>query len=89
MTPAANSTVSSPVNVAIRFSEPLEPKFSQITVTNSGGHVVNKEAPVCSADKLTLTVALPQLAPGIYAVNWVGVSADTHRSQGVYKFTVK
>jgi methionine-rich copper-binding protein CopC len=36
-----------------------------------------------------MSVALPKLPPGVYTVNWVAVSVDTHRSQGEYKFTVK
>jgi methionine-rich copper-binding protein CopC len=89
MTPAADSTVSSPAKIAIRFSEAIEPKFSSITVTDAAGHVVTKEPAVCAADKLNMTLALPALAPGVYTVNWVAVSVDTHRSQGNYKFTVK
>ena len=89
MMPAANSTVQSPANVTIHFSEALEPKFSMITLTDATGHVVNKESSMVGADAKIMTLPLPTLAPGIYTVNWVGVAADTHRSQGDYKFTVK
>lgn len=89
MTPAADSTVTAPPNVTIKFSGALEPKFSMITVTDASGHVVNKEASVVGADAKVMTVGLPPLAPGVYTVHWVGVSTDTHRSQGDYKFTVK
>lgn len=89
MTPAADSTVSAPANVTIKFSGALEPKFSMITVTNASGHVVNKEASTVGSDSKVMTVALPPLPPGVYSVHWVGVSTDSHRSQGDYKFTVK
>lgn len=89
MTPAADSTVSAPASVTINFSGALEPKFSMITVTNAAGHVVNKEASTVGSDSKVMTVALPPLPPGMYTVHWVGVSTDTHRSQGDYKFTVK
>lgn len=89
MTPAADSTVSSPQNVTIRFSGALEPKFSVITVTDAKGHIANKETSMVGADTKVMTVSLPPLAPGIYTVHWVGVSTDTHRSQGEYKFTVR
>lgn len=89
MTPAVDSTVSSPSIVTIHFSGALEPKFSMISVTNASGHVVNKEASSVGADTKVMTVDLPPLAPGVYTVHWVGVSTDTHRSQGEYKFTVK
>ena len=90
MMPAVDSTVGTPESVTIHFSGALEPKFSLITVTDASGHVVNKEPSVVSAaDGKVMTVALPKLAPGVYTVHWVGVSTDTHRSQGDYKFTVK
>ena len=89
MTPAADSTVSAPHDVTITFSGALEPKFSMITVTNAEGHVVNKEASAVGEGAKVMTVALPPLTPGVYTVHWVGVSTDTHRSQGDYKFTVK
>ena len=89
MMPAANETVSSPEMVMIHFTEAVEPKFSQITVTDASGHVVNKEASVVSSDAKMISVALPKLAAGVYTVNWVAVAVDSHRSQGDYKFTVK
>ena len=89
MTPAADSTVSAPATVTIKFSGALEPKFSMITVTNAEGHVVNKEGSAVGGDSKVMTVAVPPLPPGVYTVHWVGVSTDTHRSQGDYKFTVK
>jgi copper resistance protein C len=89
MMPAADATVASPKSIMIHFSGALEPKFSTITVTNAEGHVVNKEQSVISDENKVMTVALPTLTPGVYTVHWVGVSVDTHRSQGDYKFTVK
>lgn len=89
MMPAADSTVSAPDAIMIHFSEPLEPKFSSISVSDAGGHVINKEPAVCAPDAKSMSVKVPALKPGVYTVDWVGVSTDTHRSQGAYKFTVK
>jgi methionine-rich copper-binding protein CopC len=89
MMPTADETVSSPEMVMMHFSEAVEPKFSQITVSDASGHVVNKEASVVSSDAKMISVALPKLAAGVYTVNWVAVAVDSHRSQGDYKFTVK
>lgn len=90
MTPAPDSTVEAPASVVMHFSGDMEPKFSSITVSNASGHVVNVEASsVASDDKKLMSVTLPKLAPGVYTVNWVAVSVDTHRSEGEYKFTVK
>lgn len=89
MSPAADATISAPDSVTIHFTGALEPKFSAITVTDATGHVVNKESSIVGADNKMMSVPLPMLMPGIYTVHWVGVSVDTHRSQGEYKFTVK
>jgi methionine-rich copper-binding protein CopC len=89
MMPTENETVSSPEMVMMHFSEAVEPRFSQITVSDASGHVVNKEASVVSSDAKMISVALPKLAAGVYTVNWVAVAVDSHRSQGDYKFTVK
>ena len=88
-TPAANSTVSAPKEVSIKFSGALEAKFSKITVTDASGKTVNTAASAVGADTKVMTVALPTLTPGVYTVHWVAVSTDSHRSQGDYKFTVK
>jgi copper resistance protein C len=89
MMPAPNTTVHAPANVTIHFNGALEPKFSKITLADAAGHMVSKDPSVVGADTKTMTLPLPALDPGIYTVNWVGVSVDTHREQGNYKFTVK
>jgi methionine-rich copper-binding protein CopC len=89
MMPAADSTGASPASVMIHFSAAVEPKFSLVTVTDATGHVVNKDASVVAGDAKSISLAMPTLAPGVYIVNWVAVSVDSHRSQGEYKFTVK
>ena len=89
MMPAADATVSAPEMVMIHFTGAVEPKFSAITVTDATGHVVNKDASVVASDAKMISVALPKLPAGVYTVNWVAVSVDSHRSQGGYKFTVK
>lgn len=90
MTPTSDSTVDAPASIVMHFTGDMEPKFSSITVSNATGHVVNAEASaVASGDKKLMSVTLPKLPPGVYTVDWVAVSVDTHRSQGEYKFTVK
>ena len=89
--PSAGSTVTTTQNtVAIDFDEGVEPAFSSITVTDALGKVVsNGKAAIDPANNKHLSVALNPLAPGIYAVAWVAVATDGHRTQGHYTFTVK
>ena len=89
MTPAPDSTIDPPDSIVMHFSGDLEPKFSSITLVNATGHVVNvAQSVVSSSDAKLMTLALPKLPGGVYTVSWVGVSVDSHRSQGDYKFTI-
>jgi methionine-rich copper-binding protein CopC len=88
--PAAGSTVAvAPASVVLAFSERLEPRFSQVTVTDAAGASVT-DGPMHGdpGDAERLEVPLRKLAPGTYTVNWRAVSVDTHRTRGSYRFTV-
>jgi copper resistance protein C len=89
--PSAGATVSaSQKTVAIDFDDGLEPAFSSITVTDAQGHAATSgKAEVDASNRKHMSVALAPLTPGIYAVAWVAVAADGHRTQGHYAFTVK
>ncbi|KND56327.1 Protein yobA precursor [Candidatus Paraburkholderia kirkii] len=88
--PGPGATVGAPREVAIDFSEALEPTFSKLIVTDAGGTQVNTAKSVADAnDRKHMSVALGNLAPGVYKVQWTAVAADGHRTQGHYNFTVK
>jgi methionine-rich copper-binding protein CopC len=90
MAPDTNATVDAPASVVMHFSGPLEPKFSSITVSNATGHVVHTTSSVVAPDDAKLmTLTLPKLPAGVYTVDWVAVSTDTHRMTGTYTFTIK
>ena len=89
-TPAAGGTMqAAPTEVMLRFSEKLEPKFSSAVVRDSAGKQVNKaDATVDQADRMIMRVVLPPLEPGVYKVEWRVMSADTHKVDGDFTFTV-
>jgi hypothetical protein len=88
--PAPNATVSAPTQVTIHFSEPLEPAFSKITLTDANrGAAVAGASEVDPQDKKTMHLAVQTLAPGRYTVHWNAVASDGHRTHGDYAFTVK
>ena len=89
--PSAGSTVPvSQKDVAIDFDEGVEPAFSSIAVTDAkGSSVTNGKAVVDQANNKHLSVALQALTAGTYAVAWVALATDGHRTQGHYSFTVK
>jgi hypothetical protein len=90
MFPAPDSTGPTPTKISITFSEPIEPKFSSIKLTDMAGKSVDPEASApAPGDSRTLTLAVPSLPAGIYVVHWVNVSVDGHHLQGSYKFIVR
>jgi methionine-rich copper-binding protein CopC len=88
--PAVGSEVSgSPPAVVLTYSEPVEPLFSAIQVTDSNGARVEQGATTAVQDGRVLEVKLKTLAPGIYTVAWHVTSVDTHKTDGHFTFTVK
>jgi copper resistance protein C len=88
--PRVGSTVRTPPSaVRLWFTEPLEPAFSSVTVTNSANQPVDKkDATVDPAQPTTLQVSLQPIGPGGYTVHWRVVSVDTHVTEGTFAFTL-
>jgi methionine-rich copper-binding protein CopC len=88
--PAVGSTVSgSPPALNLTYTEPVEPLFSTVQVTDAGGNRMEAGKPVPQDDGRVLQVPLKQLPPGVYTVEWHVTSVDTHKTQGHFTFTVK
>lgn len=89
--PAANATVTAPHEITLHFSEKLNPRFSGLALTmpDMKDMAVPVKAAV-SKDGLGLvaTPAAP-LSAGVYKLSWHAVTADTHRTEGVFTFTVR
>lgn len=85
--PAANATVAAPKSLHLQFNEKLEAKFSAADLMTAAG------APVAVTSKAAgegiETTPKAPLAPGAYMVMWHVLSADGHKAQGSYNFTVK
>jgi len=88
--PAVGSKVhGQPAEVTLRFSQPLEPAFSTVTVLDAAGKQVDRmDKRLDRNNASVLRVSLPPLAPGIYRVRWRVLSADTHVSEGDFTFEV-
>ncbi|MGF6922440.1 copper homeostasis periplasmic binding protein CopC [Paraburkholderia sp. 40] len=88
--PAANADAVAPTDLTIHFTEPLEPAFSKITLADASGKPATPGAStVDSADARVMHLALPQLTSGRYAVHWIAVATDGHRTHGDFAFNVK
>ena len=88
---AADSIIDyTPDKIIIWFTEPLEPKFSEIRVLNLKGlQVDNGDSSVDSRDSRIMHVGVPRLAKGSYSVAWKNVSTiDGHSVRGSFIFSV-
>ena len=88
--PSVGSTIqTSPSEVRIRFTENIEAAFSSIQVLDASGKEVDKrDVHLDRSDHAMLHVSLPRLEPGMYKVVWRVVSADTHVTNGSFKFRI-
>src|SRR5271169_3979851 len=85
--PRVGSTVATaPAELALFFSQNLEPAFSSVEVSDASGARVDLGKPKVSAT--TMRVGLKQLPPGTYRVRWQVLSVDTHTTEGSFTFRV-
>src|ERR1700747_249988 len=83
--PRVGSTVpTAPREVALFYTQNLEPAFSSVEVSDANGARVDLGKPTISAS--TMRVGLKQLPPGTYRVRWQVLSVDTHTPQGSFTF---
>lgn len=89
--PVGGTVQASPKEVRIDFSEGVEPAFSGITLTASGGAAVPVGKAVVDPhnDAVMIVKVGKTLPPGTYKVNWHAVAVDTHRTEGNFTFTVQ
>ncbi|MBD1356982.1 MAG: copper resistance protein CopC, partial [Clostridioides difficile] len=87
----APSLTESPKQLALSFTESLEPSFSKAELKNADGHIIPAGKPALDPkDKATLIVPVSTtLDKGQYEVDWTALSVDGHKTQGKYTFTVK
>ena len=83
--PVGGSVTGSPSEVRLWFSEAIERRFSGAEVTGPAGRVGGS----ASVSGKQLVIAVPQLAPGTYRVNWHVISIDAHKMEGSFTFEVK
>jgi len=89
--PAQRSTLTeSPPRVELWFNERLEPAYSRASVTDEAGTQIDlRDALVSKEDARRLSLSLPPLRPGRYAVKFRVLSVDGHVVESSLTFTVK
>lgn len=90
-TPADKATVTvSPSELDLSFTEELNLKFTGVKITGPKATAVKTGDPMLmDGDKGLMVPVSEQLAPGVYTVEWHALSADGHKTDGSYSFTVK
>jgi copper transport protein len=79
----------SPAEVAITFTEPPDPELSTLRVLDSTGGSVTTGATEVDPKARAMSVAVEDLADGVYTVAWRAVSqTDGHVTSGSYSFGV-
>jgi copper resistance protein C len=91
-TPPVGGTVASASEIRLEFSEGVELKFTEVTLSGPGGGaaVPLGSATTAAGNQAVLIVPIAKpLSAGVYTVHWQAVSVDTHHTQGTFEFTVK
>lgn len=89
MPPVDGTVQTAPAEVAVEYSETVEPRFSTIEVRDaSGARVDTGNVHTAPGDGKRLVVGLKPLPAGTYMVTWQATATDTHKVKGNYSFTV-
>ena len=88
--PEASRTVNTqPAQVRLSYSEPIEPRFAIVSVTDAAGRQVTSGAPQrAPGSPQTLVTPLRRVPQGWYLVFWRVISADGHPVRGAFTFAV-
>ena len=88
--PEASRTINTaPPEVRLTYSEPIEPRFAIVSVTDAAGRQVTSGPPAdAPGSPQTLVTPLEHVPEGWYLVFWRVISADGHPVRGAFTFAV-
>jgi copper transport protein len=88
--PVASRTVNrAPPEVRLTYSEPIEPRFAIVSVTDAAGRQLTSGQPQrAPGSPQTLIMPLRHAPEGWYLVFWRVISADGHPVRGAFTFAV-
>ena len=89
-TPEPSRTINrAPTEVRLTYSEPVEPRFAIVSVTDAEGRQVTSGKPAAAPTAAqTLVTPLRRVPEGWYLVFWRVISADGHPVRGAFTFAV-
>lgn len=87
-TPANGQVMTqAPAQIRLKFSTPVEVKFSQLELTRQGTNTW--QVLKISGGKHIVTGYLPRLVPTTYHIRWRVLSADGHLQRGEFSFELR
>ncbi|HSD77272.1 MAG TPA: copper resistance protein CopC [Solirubrobacteraceae bacterium] len=88
--PVASRTINAaPPEVRLTYSEPVEPRFAIVSVTDATGRQVTSGEPAAApGSPETLVTPLQRVGEGWYLVFWRVISADGHPVRGAFTFAI-
>jgi copper transport protein len=88
--PVASRTIdAAPPEVRLTYSEPVEPRFAIVSVTDATGRQVTSGEPVAAPGSAqTVVTPLRRVGEGWYLVFWRVISADGHPVRGAFTFAI-
>jgi len=88
--PVASRTINTaPPAVRLTYSEPIEPRFAIVSVTDAAGRQLTSGSPQrAPGSPQTLVTPLKHTPQGWYLVFWRVISADGHPVRGAFTFAV-
>lgn len=87
--PGIGATVkAAPPALVLTYTEDLAVPFCKVVVTGPGGKRVSARPRAVPGHRDELSVPLHIAAAGTYHVVWHALSADTHKTQGSFTFSV-
>lgn len=86
--PAHAQIAQPPKELRLRFSEPVEPAFVEVSVLRDGQPVGVGKPQVSDGARL-VRVGVDSGAPGAWTVQWRLLAKDGHRTQGKVEFVVR
>ena len=79
-----------PKTIRLSFSEPVEPSFTSIQLTDpSGRELAVQPAQAEGNDPRLVSSPLTAATPGTYKARWSALGRDGHRVKGEFTFSVK
>ncbi len=85
--PHGASLAVSPPNIVIAFKNAV--RLTKVTVASGGAPAVGLDLSAAKSFTTEHTLPAPQLASGVYLVEWRALAKDGHAMKGSFSFSIK